>query len=224
MDVFRRLLVGGLSVLAYVMIVIAALGMVASDDVVQLLFGVADIGADALAATADVLTLFLIGLTAHSLIAVLARAFYALQDTATPVFAALVAVVSNIVVANALVGPLGLNGLALAIALSAWLETLVLMVLLRLRVRDLHLGHVWLVMAKSLLVALAGAFVANQILGFLVDAWGPDPGFLLLLVRVVLVVAVGGAVIVVGSLALRITELRTIVGIVVDLLRRRGRA
>jgi putative peptidoglycan lipid II flippase len=224
MDVFRRLLVGGLSVLAYVMIAIAALGMVVSNDIVQLLFGVVDIGADAMASTADVLALFLVGLTAHSLIAVLARAFYALHDTATPVFAALVAVVSNIVAANALIGPLGLNGLALAIALSAWLETLVLMVLLRIRLPDLRLGHVWLVMVKSLLVALAGAFVANPVAGFLVDAWGPDPGFLLLLVRVVLVVAAGGAVIVAGSLALRITELRTIVGIVVDLLRRRGRA
>jgi putative peptidoglycan lipid II flippase len=224
MESFRRLLVGGLSVLAYVMIAITALGMVVSDDVVRLLFGVAGIGDVAIAQTAGVLALFLVGLTAHSLIAVLARAFYALHDTATPVFAALVAVGSNIIVANALVGPLGLNGLALAIAVSAWLETLTLMVLLRLRLPDLRLGHVWLVMAKSLLVALAGAFVASLVLAPLRDAWGADPGFALLLIRLVLVGGAGGLVILVGSLALRITELRTIVGLVVDLLRRRGRA
>ena len=74
--------------------------------------------------------MFLLGLTAHSLIAVVARAFYALQDTATPVAAALLAVVVNIVVANALVGPYGLAGLAAAIAVAAWLETLMLVVLL----------------------------------------------------------------------------------------------
>ena len=38
---------------------------------------------------------FLLGLTAHALIAVLARAFYARQDTRTPVAAAIVAVVVN---------------------------------------------------------------------------------------------------------------------------------
>ena len=44
------------------------------------------------------------------------------------------------------------------------------------------------------------------------------------LVSLVLATLAGGLVIVAGSLALRIGELRTIVGVVLDLLRRRGRA
>ena len=65
---------------------------------------------------------FLIGLTAHALIAVLARAFYARQDTVTPVVAAVGAVAINTTLAVILVGPLGLGGLALAIAIAAWVE------------------------------------------------------------------------------------------------------
>ncbi len=221
---FRRLLVRGLSVLGFVMLAIAALGIVVSEDVVRLLFGVAHIGEDATAATATALAVFLVGLTAHSLIAVLARAFYALQDTRTPVAAALLAVATNIVAANVLVGPLGLNGLAAAIAVSAWIETIALVVLLQRRMPALGLGVVWIVLAKSLAVAATGAVVALGIEQALTGAWGRDAGFLLVLVRAALAVSAGGLVIVAGSVALRIEEPRLIVGIVVDLIRRRGRA
>ena len=53
----------------------------------------------------------------------LARAFYARQDTRTPVLAALVAVAVDIAFAVALVGPFGVVGLAAAIAIGAWVET-----------------------------------------------------------------------------------------------------
>jgi putative peptidoglycan lipid II flippase len=223
---FTRLVARGLALLGYVMVAIAALGIVVSGDFVHLLFGMTGMEESDLRAMAAALTIFLLGLTAHSLITVLARSFYALQDTKTPVAAALVAVVANIVVANLLIGPLGLNGLAAAIAISAWLETTVLVVLLVRRVPGLSpgMGHVWLVMAKTVIVSLAGALVAFGVNQALVGAWGLAPGFLLLLVRMCLAVAAGGAVIIAGSLALRIDELRTIVGVVVDLLRRRGRA
>jgi hypothetical protein len=86
------------------------------------------------------------------------------------------------------------------------------------------MGHVWVVMAKTVLVSFAGALVAYAIDRALVGAWGVDPGFLLLLVRISLAVAAGGLVIVAGSLVLRIDELRSIVGVMTDLVRRRGRA
>ncbi len=223
-EAFRRLLVRGLSVLGFVMLAIAALGIVVSEDVVRLLFGVAHIGEAATMATAEALAVFLLGLTAHSLIAVLARAFYALQDTRTPVAAALLAVVTNIVAANVLVGPLGLNGLAAAIAVSAWLETIALVVLLQRRMPALGLATVWIVLGKSLVVAVAGALVALGVEQALTGAWGANAGYVLVLVRAGLAVAAGGLVILAGSVALRIEEPRLIVGIVVDLIRRRGRA
>jgi putative peptidoglycan lipid II flippase len=221
---FRRLLVRGLSMLGYVMLAIAALGIVVSPDVVQLLFGVADIGSAAMAATASALAVFLVGLTAHSLIAVLARAFYALQDTRTPVAAALVAVVVNIVVANMLVGPLGLDGLAAAIAISAWMETITLFVLLHRRMPELDLLSVWAVMGRTLIAAVVGAAVAFGVEQALTAAWGQDPGFLRVLIRLVVAVTAGGLVILAGSLALRIEEPRRIVRVVVDLIQRRAAA
>lgn len=223
-EAFRRLLVRGLGMLAWVMIAIAALGIVVSEDVTRLLFDYGSIGEGVLERTATTLAVFLLGLTAHSLIAVLARAFYAHQDTATPVAAALVAVAANIVIGIVLVGPLGLTGLAAAIAASAWLELTTLVVLLRRRLPGIGLGEVGVVMARSAVVSAAGAGAALVVSQLLLGAWGESPGFVLLLVRAGLVVAAGGAVILAGSLALRIEEPRRIVGVVVDLLRRRGRA
>jgi putative peptidoglycan lipid II flippase len=223
---FARLLGRGLAILAYAMIGVTALGIVVSEDLVRLLFGVADISESAIEATAACLAVFLLGLTAHSLIAVLARAFYALQDTRTPVGAALVAVVVNIVVANLLVGPMGLNGLAAAIAVGAWLETVLLVVLLRRRTPDLgpDLRHLASVMVRATLVAVAGGLVAWAVDNALVGLWGEAPGYLLLTVRAAAAVAVGGLVIVAGSLLLRIGELGTITNVLVDVVRRRAPA
>jgi putative peptidoglycan lipid II flippase len=223
-EAFRRLLVRGLGMLAWVMIAIAALGFVVAEDVTRLLFGYGSIGEDALERTAATLAVFMVGLTAHSLIAVVARAFYAHQDTATPVVAALVAVAANIVLGIALVGPFGLTGLAAAIAASAWLELTTLVVLLRRRLPGLGLGHVGVVMAKSALVSALGAAAALAVTQLLLASWGESPGVLAMVLRAGLAVAAGGAVILAGSLALRIEEPRLIVGVVVDLLRRRGRA
>ena len=223
-EAFRRLLIRGLGMLAWVMIAIAALGIVVAEDVTRLLFGYGSIGEEALERTALTLAVFLVGLTAHSLIAVVARAFYAHQDTATPVAAALVAVGSNIVLGIVLVGPLGLTGLAAAIAVSAWLELTTLVLLLRRRLPGLGLGHVGGVMARSAIASALGAAVALAATQLLLASWGESPGVIALLLRAGLAVAAGGAVIVAGSLALRIEEPRLIVGVVVDLLRRRGRA
>jgi putative peptidoglycan lipid II flippase len=206
------------------MIGITALGIVLAEDVTRLLFGYGSLSESALELTAATLAVFLLGLTAHSMIAVLARAFYAMQDTATPVAAALFAVVVDIVVASVLVAPFGVRGLAAAIAIGAWFELLTLAVLMRRRVPNLEFRHVLLVAGKTLVVSVAGGLAAWFVYSTLLGAWGEDPGVLLLLVRATAATLAGGAVILLGAFALRIEELRTIVGIVVDLLRRKGRA
>jgi putative peptidoglycan lipid II flippase len=223
-ETFRRLLVRGLSMLAFLMIGITALGIVLAEDVIRLLFGYGTISEAALELTALTLAVFLVGLTAHSMIAVLARAFYAMQDTATPVAAALFAVVVDIVIASLLVGPFGVPGLAAAIAIGAWVELLTLAVLMRRRVPQLGYRHVVGVAGKAMVLSIAGGAVAWLVYSALLGAWGEDPGVLLLLVRATVAALAGGSVILVGAIALRIEELQTIVGIVVDLLRRKGRA
>ena len=70
------------------------------------------------AVTADVLQNFALGLAGFSVYLYVLRAFYALQDTKTPFRLNLVENGLNVALAVALVGPLGVQGLALAHALA----------------------------------------------------------------------------------------------------------
>ena len=138
--------------------------------------------------------------------------------------AALVSVALDIVLALVLAPTLGLPGVAAAIAIGAWVETAILAVLLERRIHRLGLGGVARAFLAAALVTVAAVVVAWLAERTLVDAWGPAPGVLGLLVRVALVSTVGGLVVVAGALALRIPELPAILEVVTDLVRRRGRS
>ncbi len=225
---FVGLLTRALRFLTVLMLPIAVLGAVLRIEAVAVLFG--GFQRSVIELTAATLLAFLVGLVAHALIAVLARAFYALHDTRTPVAVAIMAVVLNTSLAVALVGPLGLPGVALAIAIAAWLEATVLLVLLRRRVGRLGFAAVaWLGLRVVLATALAGLVggLAHDRIG---PALAPDPGagglanVPGLIGVLVAVAAVYSAVFVLAAVALRIEELRSIFGIMVDALRRPRRS
>jgi len=122
----------------------------------------------------------------------------------------------NTTLGVALVGPLGLPGLAAAIAIAAWLEAIVLFALLHRRVPELAAGPIISLGLRSLVVAVVASLAAAAVSGALAGVIGPDPSRVLLLVRMV---AAGAAWLVVGvgvAVALRIGELRSIVGLMVD--------
>src|SRR5947208_6903665 len=132
---YVSLLTRALRLLIYTMLPIGGLLAILRVPIVEVLFPAFD--PKAVEQTASTLLFFVVGLAAHALIAILARAFYARQDTRTPVAVAILAVVINSSLAFAFVGPLGLPGLALAIAVAAWVEAIVLVWLLKRRLDGL---------------------------------------------------------------------------------------
>jgi putative peptidoglycan lipid II flippase len=223
-EAFVGLLNRALRLLAVVMIPVAAIAGILRIEVVALLFR--SFGPDAIRVTADTFLAFLVGAPAHAMIAVLARAFYARQDTLTPVIAAIGAVVVNTTLAAILVGPFGLPGLAIAIAIAAYLEAGALTVLLRRREGPLGLAAVASVATRTV-VATALAALVGVVTRLLVEpALVPDPmsvrgaGLIALIVVMTIVSIAFAATFVASALALRIAELRSIVGIMVDALRR----
>jgi putative peptidoglycan lipid II flippase len=215
---YVSLLTRALRLLIYTMLPIGGLLAILRTPIVEVLFPAFD--PTAVEATSRTLLFFVVGLTAHALIAILARAFYARQDTRTPVLAAILAVVVNSTLAFIFVGPLGLPGLALAIAVAAWVETLVLVWLLKRRLESLDvlaLVRVGVEAALGTAVALAvGLFVMSS----LEEAVGGTPGRIALTAEGIVVGAAFALAYLGVSLALRIPELPTIVGVMVDLVRR----
>jgi putative peptidoglycan lipid II flippase len=223
-DEFVALVSRALRLLLYVMLPITGLVAVLRTELVTILFGYGRFGAEAIELTSITLLAFLGGLAAHALIAVLARAFYARQDTRTPVTAAIVAVAVNTALAVLLSGPLGLPGLALAIAIGAWVEAAMLTTLLKLRVPELPLAPVVGLGLRALLASVAATAVAFGLGGGLTMVMGEDPSRLAILVRVVVVGTVWLVTYLGLSAVLRITELGSIVGLMADLLKRPRRA
>ena len=221
---FAALLTRALRLLVYVMVPITALTVIVRQPVVEILFGSGKITQPNLDLIASTLAFFAVGLTAHALIAVLARGFYARQDTVTPVLAAIAAVVINCSLAFVLVGPYGLQGIALAIAVAAWIEAFALLAILHHRLPHFELRGLARVGIEAVVgSALAGAvaFLAGE---WLAGAIGADPGRLVLVVEVTLVSLVFGLVYAALSLVLRIPELPSIVGVMADVLRRPARS
>jgi putative peptidoglycan lipid II flippase len=218
--VFASLLTRALRLLVYVMVPIAVLTAVVRQPVVEFLFGGGTIGQADLDLIAITLVGFVIGLTAHALIAVLARAFYARQDTATPVAAAVGAVAVNCTLAVILVGPFGLPGIAVAIAIAAWLEALALLAILHGRLPHFELAGLGRVGVEAVVGSVVAGLSAAIVLAGLDGVVGGEAGRLLSVVEVALVSLAFGAVYALVSVALRIPELPSIVGVMADVLHR----
>jgi putative peptidoglycan lipid II flippase len=116
----------------------AAVGLIAlGHPTVTLLFERGEFTASDAAATTQALAGYAVGLPAFSATRIAAQTFYALGDTRTPVWAGLVSVAANVVLALALMWPLQHAGLALASSLSAYVNLLLLFWLLRRRLGPL---------------------------------------------------------------------------------------
>jgi putative peptidoglycan lipid II flippase len=110
--------------LALLLTVPAALALIVlSTPIVAVLFERGAFGAEASRATSAALAAYALGLPAYVLVKVLTPGFFAREDTRTPVKIAIVCMISNIVIAFALIWWLAHVGIALATAISAWLNT-----------------------------------------------------------------------------------------------------
>ena len=221
---YVALLTRSLRLLLFVMLPITGLAIVLRRQIVTLLFDYGRFDQHAIDVTAGTFLFFLLGLAAHSAIAVLARAFYARQDTRTPVIAAIGAVVVNSSLAVILVGPLGLSGLALAIAIAAWLEAVALVLVLRGREAGFRVEGIVRVVLESGLASLVASAVAFGAVRAIDGLIGGDPGKVALLAQSVVAAAVGGGTYLALAAALRIPELPSIVAVMTDLIRRPGRS
>jgi putative peptidoglycan lipid II flippase len=83
--------------------------------------------------TALTLSIVALGLPAYVLVKVLTPGFYARRDTATPVKTAIAVLIVNVALNFALIPPFGIGGLAAAVAISSWLNCLILYVILHRR-------------------------------------------------------------------------------------------
>jgi putative peptidoglycan lipid II flippase len=219
---FRSTLARGIRLTAAVLLP-AALGYLAlAGPIVRLLLEHGVVTGASTELLTRVLVVFVLGLVPFSTFQLLLRAFYALQDTRTTFLVNLVGVGTNVVLNlllfTLLPRPWKVPGLAFGHAAHYTVGSALLLVLLSRRIGGLEGGRV--------LRAVGRMFVAGGIMA--VVAWGlgravgelVGSGFLGDLVTVVVGVAGGLGCYLGVARVLRVEE----IGVLVDVVRRRGRA
>ena len=141
--------------------------MVLRVPMVRLLFqrGVFDISSTQ--ATATALFYYAIGIFALATNYVIIKAYYALQDTKTPVRIGIGAILLNIVLNFVLIRFLGHGGLALATSIAAIIQMVILLIMLSLKVKRLNVGVIvksfLKIVIMSILSVYAGYMVSQRL-------------------------------------------------------------
>ena len=168
----RRQVANAVRVLVFVAAPLTAIMVVLREPLTSVFYQYGLFSQAATEQTAVTLLFFAVGLGGHIVVHTLTRAFYAMQDTRTPVTWAIIAVAVNVPLMVWLVGPMGVPGLALALSISSVLEVIGLLFSLRRRIDSVE-GSA---LARSLVRAAVagGAAAVVMLVGLLiVDATAP---------------------------------------------------
>lgn len=230
---FRNILFKTIYQMFFLVVPVATLFIVLRIPIVRILFGTSIFDWKSTVETGMVLTGFAVGISFQTFVPMLARAFYALHDTQTPVIISVIGDSLIIITSLILVKGLGMStwSLGFAYSLGAFSETLILFYVLRRRIKNFSLIKIIVPMYKTLVAAIISGGVMFYLLKFF-DKWAiklPKPiafeNFVLdtrytlnLIILTILVALAGLGVYLLVSIILKSRELYEIF----DSLKKRG--
>ncbi|MFC1891467.1 murein biosynthesis integral membrane protein MurJ [Thermodesulfobacteriota bacterium] len=169
--------------------------------------------------TSYALIFYSVGLWAFSGTRIIVSAFYALQDTKTPVRIAFAAMVANIILSLLLMGPLKHGGLALALSLASSIQFCLLAFLIRRKLPTWELRPVFISMGK---IVISSVVMGVAVKYLYLSRFLPDSEWdtIQLLINVLGVILIGVVIYFVMARILGCRELSSILDIFRPLLNR----
>lgn len=150
------------------LVVPATIGMIVfSYQIINLLFGRGAFSQDATSMTSSVLLYYAIGMIGIGFREVLARSFYSLNDTKTPMINASFAVILNIALNLILSRLMGITGLALATSISALFCTGALFISLRKKIGPFGMKQISISFLKIIFASLVMGALAKLSFNYL---------------------------------------------------------
>ncbi|MDD4238555.1 MAG: murein biosynthesis integral membrane protein MurJ [Desulfotomaculaceae bacterium] len=153
-------------------------------------------GPDEVLKTAGVLSYFSVGMLGAGINSLISKAFYATQDSKTPMQTGFLMILLNITFSLLLIKPMAYNGLALASSLAGMLVVIPNALLLRKRVGPLNYRQALIILMKSTGAALMMSVAAYQIYHVLAMVLTGTLAGGLLSQLVALLIAVGAGIII----------------------------
>jgi len=123
-----------INILILVIVPLTIIVIIQSKAIIYILFQREAFTSNATSITSQVLVYYSLGLLAFGLRDFVCKAFYALQDTKTPMINSVIAMGCNIILIYVFKAVLGLKGLALANAVSTYIACLLLIISLRKKI------------------------------------------------------------------------------------------
>jgi len=158
-DDFRQTLSNAIRMVIFITLPISVGMIVLRFPLIRVLFQHGQFSVDDTLTMAIPLFYFSLGISSQAVIQILPRAFYALQDTWTPVILGIIAMVVNILAMYILIGPLAHGGLAFATTIAAFVNMLLLFYLLRKRLGKMDGWAMFWTSTKSLVASILMAVV-----------------------------------------------------------------
>ena len=206
---FRTTLAQGLNHLVFVNLIASILLVILASPIIRLIFEHGKFTPQSTARAAMALSFLAPGLVAFSMVNILARGFYALGDTQTPMRISMVCLGLNLVFALMFVWPMRQAGLALANSLSAIFNVGFLFYALRLKLKSLELAD----MKRSIFPLLISAAVAGAVAWSASHFWEKNIGHATLPGKIgaaFVPIILGGGIYFALALALKIPSAREI--------------
>jgi putative peptidoglycan lipid II flippase len=166
----------------------AAFVIVARGYIVRLLYGFGNV------ATANALGWFAGTIVFASLFFLVARIFFAYQDTKTPLIVSLITIGINVYLSFALSHRYGVSGLAMAGSIIDAFETVVLVAILQRRRIPIGLGRIISGSWRMVVAALAMGIALYELIHYATPLYATDKGFFVVAPKFTLIVVVAGAV------------------------------
>lgn len=163
---FKKTLFGTLYQIVFLVLPVATVLIVLRIPVVRLIYGTDIFSWEATVQTGLVVSAFALGVVFQSVIALLARGFYAMHDTKTPVAISLVTISLTIIADFYLIMRLNLPawGLAAAFSIGAFFQALALFVFINKKIGDRFSLKTLTPVAKSIVASVSSGLVMYFIL------------------------------------------------------------
>lgn len=178
----------------------AAIAIVMRGYIVRLLFGFGD------QATADTLGWLAGSIVATSLFFMIARVYYALEDTLTPLLTSLSSIIINIALSYYLSARFGVSGLGLALTISTFYELILLMILLKRKIGNYGYKSIIKSAVKLTLASIIMSLWIYILITRVFPLYANDVGFLTIAPKFAAISISGIMIFFVSAKALRVHE------------------
>jgi len=176
-DAFRKTIAHGIRGTVFVAVPATAGLIIVSPTLIRAAFQHGKFTSADTSMVAGTLTFYAFGLSGYFAQQILARAFYAMQDSKTPMRSALIAVSANLLLNLTLIWGLGRAGLACATAVCSYLQVVILVLVLRRRLGGFITDGLLRTFGKTIVataVMCVAGYTLIRLTGYLPQSRGMD--------------------------------------------------